>query len=73
MVLGYLTISAPPSVPFEGDRDGREIQRSSMTMVRLGNVIYWLGCIAAGITLANGAFEAATALSIHRGISWLLL
>ena len=29
-----------------------------MTMVRLGNMIYWLGCIAAGITLATGAFEA---------------
>jgi hypothetical protein len=31
-----------------------------MTMVRLGNVIYWLGCAAAGITLATGAFEAVT-------------
>jgi hypothetical protein len=31
-----------------------------MTMVRLGNVIYWLGCVAAVITLATGAFEAAT-------------
>ena len=31
-----------------------------MTMVRLGNMIYWLGCIAAGITLATGAFEAVT-------------
>jgi hypothetical protein len=29
-------------------------------MARLGNVIYWLGCIAAGITLATGAFEAVT-------------
>jgi hypothetical protein len=29
-----------------------------MTMARLGNVIYWLGCIAAGITLVSGAFEA---------------
>jgi hypothetical protein len=42
----------------EGNRDGFEVRRSSMTMVRLGNVIYWLGCIAAGITLATGAFEA---------------
>jgi hypothetical protein len=42
----------------ESDRDGLEIRRSLMTMVRLGNVIYWLGCVAAGITLATGAFEA---------------
>jgi hypothetical protein len=29
-------------------------------MTWLGKVIYWLGCIAAGITLATGAFEAVT-------------
>ena len=29
-------------------------------MARLGNVIYWLGCIAAGITLVGGAFEAVS-------------
>jgi hypothetical protein len=31
-----------------------------MTMVKLGNVVYWLGCMAAVIALATGAFEAAT-------------
>jgi hypothetical protein len=31
-----------------------------MTMARLGNVIYWLGCIAAGIILVGGAFEAVS-------------
>jgi hypothetical protein len=31
-----------------------------MTMMQLGNVIYWLGCMAAAMTLAVGTFEAAT-------------
>jgi hypothetical protein len=29
-------------------------------MERLGNVIYWIGCVAAGITLVGGAFEAVS-------------
>jgi hypothetical protein len=27
-------------------------------LARLGNVIYWMGCIAAGITVVAGGFEA---------------
>jgi hypothetical protein len=26
-------------------------------LARLGNVIYWIGCIAAGITVVAGGFE----------------
>jgi hypothetical protein len=29
-------------------------------MSRLGNVIYWIGCIVAGITVVTGAFEAVS-------------
>jgi hypothetical protein len=27
-------------------------------LARLGNAIYWIGCIAAGITVVGGGFEA---------------
>jgi hypothetical protein len=30
-----------------------------MTKARLGNVLYWIGCIVAGIIVAAGAFETA--------------
>jgi hypothetical protein len=33
-------------------------ERGRIMLARLGNVIYWIGCIAAGITVVTGAFEA---------------
>jgi hypothetical protein len=41
------------ATPLAGQKAGRTMLK------RLGDVVYWLGCIAAGITLLAGGYEAA--------------
>ena len=41
-------------------RNKRRVGEQGCLLARLGNVIYWIGCIAAGITVVAGAFEAAS-------------
>jgi hypothetical protein len=38
----------------------RLVGSKAVVLARLGNAIYWIGCIAAGITVVVGAFEAVS-------------